>query len=73
MRIKITGIKKNGNIEVAYTEVNKYNLKQIFKDINTIINLEYTSKILGDDTPSLRLVFEEEGLACDNMKIEVIK
>ena len=73
MRIKITGIKKNGNIEVAYTEVNKYNLKQILKDINTIINLEDTSKILGDDTPSLRLVFEEEGLACDNMKIEVIK
>ena len=28
MRIKITGIKKNGNIEVAYTEVNKYNSKQ---------------------------------------------
>ena len=39
MRIKITGINKNGNIEVAYTEVNKYNLKQIFKDINTIIRI----------------------------------
>ncbi|MGL5380283.1 hypothetical protein [Clostridium sp.] len=73
MRVKLTGIKRNGEIEVAYTKINKYNYKQILRDIDTIINLEDTSVILGDDTPSLKLVFEEEGLACDNMKIEIVK
>lgn len=73
MRVKLTGIKKNGEVLVDYTEINKYNYKQILKDIDTIVNLNDTSQILGDDTPSLGLVFEEEGLACNNMRIEIVK
>lgn len=73
MKVKITGIKSNGEIETSLTEINKYNYKEILRDINTIVNLEDTSVILGDDAPSLRLVFEEEGLCCNNMKIEIVK
>lgn len=71
-KVKITGMKLNGGLEVVETDVSKLSYYSVMKDVDLIRSLNDTSVILGDDTPTLYLPFEEEGLACSKMIVEII-
>jgi hypothetical protein len=70
--IKLIGVTSDGREIVAYTDVTEYNKNQINKDLDVIRQLKDTSIILGDDVPSLFLPFEDEGLVCKKIRIEII-
>lgn len=71
--IKLIGKNKNKNNIVATTEVTSWNKEQISIDLALIKNIKNKNIISGDDVPSLNLPFEEEGLVCEEIKIEILK
>ena len=71
--VKLIGVDSNGKKIIALTDVTKNNKNQIKKDLALIEQLKNKSLILGDDVPALNLPFEEEGLVCKDIFIEIIK
>lgn len=70
--VKLIGKNKNKENVIAITKVVPYNKEQINKDLELIKNIRDKSIILGDDTPSLNLPFEEDGLVCKEIEIEIL-
>lgn len=70
--VVITGTKLDGSLEIVETDVSKESYYEVIRDVFKIRNLKDTSVILGDDAPTLYLPFEEEGLACHKMEVEII-
>ena len=70
--VKLIGKNKNKENVIAITKVVSYNKEQINKDLELIKNIRDKSIILGDDTPSLNLPFEEDGLVCKEIEIEIL-
>ncbi|MEG0909715.1 MAG: hypothetical protein RSH78_05085 [Bacilli bacterium] len=48
-------------------------ISEIKKDIETIKTTVNTEMLLGDDVPNLYIPFQEEGLACANMRVSIIE
>ena len=72
-KVKLIGKNSKNEDVIAITEVTNQNRVQVNKDLELIKNLKDKSLILGDDVPSLNLPFEEEGLVCKEIEIEIFK
>ncbi|MEG1482587.1 hypothetical protein [Clostridium sp.] len=71
--IRITGTNTEGTKKFYETTEVESLTEEIKKDIETIKTTVNTEMLLGDDVPNLYIPFQEEGLACANMRVSIIE